>query len=276
MWPDCRRLGVAAITYSPLKDVDLSKFPKGEPKRLWKRLQPSQKASLGRVAYEMSPGDVIYVKQGPKIVGRGTVKGPYQFDQQTRLIDPRGIPWPHHVAVDWDNDFEPIRILLGAEPVTVLPLVGARLEKLLASVNDADAPLEKVVKSDLDSLRAEERIFEEGGKKAGHINRFERDARLRVAAIKSHGTTYKACGFDFGKVYGRRGAGFIEVHHLQPVSSLKKKTKVDPKKDMTVLCSNCHRMIHRRKDNVLSVEELKRTIRVPWLEGSNFTLQTDR
>jgi predicted HNH restriction endonuclease len=56
---------------------------------------------------------------------------------------------------------------------------------------------------------------------------------------------------------GKRGAGFIEVHHLRPVSRLERKTIIDPRKDMTVVCSNCHRMIHRRKDNVLSPKSLK-------------------
>jgi HNH endonuclease len=118
-------------------------------------------------------------------------------------------------------------------------------------------PLEKTVESDLDSLRVEEQ-FEEGGNRVRYTNYYERNAKLRIAAINYHGTTCRACGFDFGHVYGERGAGFIEVHHLRPVSNLKKKRKIDPKKDMTVLCSNCHRMIHRRKDNVLSVEDLKR------------------
>jgi hypothetical protein len=65
MWPDCLRLGVAAITYAPLAKVDLSKHLPGAPKELWDRLEPTQKASLRRVAYEMRAGDIIYVKQGP-------------------------------------------------------------------------------------------------------------------------------------------------------------------------------------------------------------------
>jgi hypothetical protein len=40
MWPQCLRLGVAAITYSPFTKIDLSKYDKGEPKHLWDRLEP--------------------------------------------------------------------------------------------------------------------------------------------------------------------------------------------------------------------------------------------
>ncbi|RMD59199.1 hypothetical protein D6833_11785 [Candidatus Parcubacteria bacterium] len=66
-----------------------------------------------------------------------------------------------------------------------------------------------------------------------------------------------ACGFDFESVYGERGKGYIEVHHVVPISRLDGETLVDPEKDVVVLCANCHRMVHRRKDNVLSLSELK-------------------
>ena len=79
--------------------------------------------------------------------------------------------------------------------------------------------------------------------------------------MKHHGVKCKVCSFDFEEVYGERGKAYIEVHHLRPVSTLDGKTKVDPKSDMTVLCSNCHRMVHRRKDHVLAPEELKRVLR---------------
>ena len=115
---------------------------------------------------------------------------------------------------------------------------------------------EEVVASDLDSLRAEEEYFE-GTKKQRFVNYYERDQKLRAAAVEHHGVACKVCGFDFGKVYGERGKGYIEVHHLRPVSTLEGKTKVDPGSDMTVLCSNCHRMVHRRKGHVLAPEELK-------------------
>ena len=78
--------------------------------------------------------------------------------------------------------------------------------------------------------------------------------RLSANLSKSNS---RICGFNFEEVYGERGKDYIEVHHLRPVSTLGKETKIDPKTDMTVLCSNCHRMIHRRKDNVLTPEELR-------------------
>ncbi len=42
------------------------------------------------------------------------------------------------------------------------------------------------------------------------------------------------------------GSDFIEGHHTVPISELKGevKTKV---KDVALVCSNCHRMLHRRR-----------------------------
>jgi hypothetical protein len=79
LWPDCQRLGVAAMEYRPLDDIDLSRYPEGEPRAAWKKLAPSQQTSLKRLVYDMAEGDVIYVKEGPIIVGKGVVTGPYHF-----------------------------------------------------------------------------------------------------------------------------------------------------------------------------------------------------
>ncbi|MGI6472555.1 MAG: HNH endonuclease [Candidatus Methanomethylophilaceae archaeon] len=65
------------------------------------------------------------------------------------------------------------------------------------------------------------------------------------------------CGFNFEESYGNPGKGFIEVHHNKPVSTFKGELLIDPVQDLTCLCSNCHRMIHRRRNSTLSVEELR-------------------
>ena len=76
--------------------------------------------------------------------------------------------------------------------------------------------------------------------------RIERNRKLTEKAKKIHKYTCKACGFNFEKRYGEIGRGFIEAHHLTPLSKLKgQKIPLDPQKDFSVLCSNCHRMIHR-------------------------------
>ncbi len=56
----------------------------------------------------------------------------------------------------------------------------------------------------------------------------------------------QVCGFDFEKIYGNIGKDFIEGHHTIAVSemSTEHKTKVE---DIAMLCSNCHKMIHKRR-----------------------------
>ena len=53
----------------------------------------------------------------------------------------------------------------------------------------------------------------------------------------------------------------IEAHHLVPISQLKgQKVRRDPIKDFAVLCSNCHRMIHRTAAPD-DLEAFKRTLK---------------
>jgi 5-methylcytosine-specific restriction enzyme A len=76
--------------------------------------------------------------------------------------------------------------------------------------------------------------------------RSERNPKLAKSAKEYHGTTCMTCGFNFEETYGEIGVGYIEAHHLTPFSELKgRPTQLDPKTDFTVLCPNCHRMLHK-------------------------------
>ena len=84
--------------------------------------------------------------------------------------------------------------------------------------------------------------------------------RKKAANLKKHGhLCCEACGFDFKKVYGDRGEGFIECHHTKPVSELLvgEKTKLA---DLVLLCANCHRMIHAARP-WWSLQELRVALR---------------
>ena len=74
--------------------------------------------------------------------------------------------------------------------------------------------------------------------------------------LEQNGRLYcEVCSFDFVKEYGSRGDGFIECHHTKFLSDYDEPTKTSIS-DLVLLCSNCHRMIHRKKP-WLSVDELK-------------------
>ena len=87
--------------------------------------------------------------------------------------------------------------------------------------------------------------------------RIERNSRLAARAKKAHGYICQACTFSFEERYGNLGKDYIEAHHLTPLYRLKgKKITLDPTTDFAVLCSNCHRMIHK-SEFVSEVKEFK-------------------
>lgn len=96
----------------------------------------------------------------------------------------------------------------------------------------------------------------EGGETAYYVTRYERDNKNRQKAISIHGTKCMACGFDFEEIYGPWGKNFIEVHHVKPLFSLEEEVQINPKTDLVCLCSNCHRMVHRKKNCVLGLQQI--------------------
>lgn len=101
----------------------------------------------------------------------------------------------------------------------------------------------------------------EGHSKQVFTTVYERDPALRREAIRIHGVTCAACGFNFEDFYGEYGAGFIHVHHMSPIAQAGGPVEVVPAADLVPLCPNCHAMIHRRKDKTLSVAELVEMVR---------------
>lgn len=104
----------------------------------------------------------------------------------------------------------------------------------------------------------EQMLFEEGERRLVVQSRIERNSASRAACLAVHGTACAVCGFEFGKVYGMIGEGFIHAHHLNPVSTGIR--EVDPVADMRPLCPNCHAMAHREEPPI-SIERLKEFIR---------------
>ena len=84
-----------------------------------------------------------------------------------------------------------------------------------------------------------------------HVGR-ERNSRLVRLKKESFQDTHQghlyceACDFDFARSYPKHGKGFIECHHIKPLSELKAAQKTTPE-DLALLCANCHRMIHYRR-----------------------------
>jgi 5-methylcytosine-specific restriction protein A len=80
-----------------------------------------------------------------------------------------------------------------------------------------------------------------------HISR-ERNRSLvekkKNQALRTYGhLACEGCHFDYLKVYGERGKGFMEAHHLKPLHTLLPGT-MTRLEDLALLCANCHRMVH--------------------------------
>jgi 5-methylcytosine-specific restriction enzyme A len=110
----------------------------------------------------------------------------------------------------------------------------------------------------------EESRFPEGGKKYGIHRSLERDSSIAKKAKETRLNLVNelrcdVCNFSFSDTYGILGNGFIEAHHTIPVSELKgvRKTTI---KEIALVCSNCHRMLHKGERS-LSVEKLRELIR---------------
>jgi 5-methylcytosine-specific restriction protein A len=69
----------------------------------------------------------------------------------------------------------------------------------------------------------------------------------------------EVCGLDFSDRYGELGDGFIECHHTLPLGEDSDRTT--RLSDLAVVCSNCHRMIHRSQ-RALAIQELRERLRV--------------
>ncbi len=81
-------------------------------------------------------------------------------------------------------------------------------------------------------------------------------SKAKEEFLKTNTKLYcQICRFDFVDTYGEIGHGFIEAHHTVPVSEMKPDHET-LLKDIALVCSNCHKMLHRSRP-WLSMDQLK-------------------
>jgi hypothetical protein len=117
--------------------------------------------------------------------------------------------------------------------------------------DSADAALTPEPEGIPSAIDPEEETFPEGALIFRYHALRERNASLAARARErtkrdTGRIACQICGFDFEETYGPIGVGFIEVHHAVPLSDdvVRRETKLN---EVVLLCSNCHRMIHRRR-----------------------------
>jgi hypothetical protein len=110
------------------------------------------------------------------------------------------------------------------------------------------------VKNTLDKLRLCERPLPvkglmadasaiEGLATEAKIIRYVRSRSLREDAMRRADGICAVCRHDFKKVLGGRGVCVLHVHHLKQLS-VRDKPKWTRRRDLVVVCANCHSMLH--------------------------------
>jgi len=108
-------------------------------------------------------------------------------------------------------------------------------------------------------------IIQEGKKIIVEKELYTRSKQLRDYSLeyyKNHGgLNCSCCNFNFSNFYGMEvGDGFIELHHKKPIFQYQdddlNQTIKDAVSNITPLCSNCHRMIHRNRKQPLQINFL--------------------
>jgi len=109
-----------------------------------------------------------------------------------------------------------------------------------------------------EDLGRTDEVFLEGARSKTQGETIERSAAARQACLKIYGLNCAVCEFNFEKLYGPHGYGFIHVHHLNPISATSGEYIVNPEKDLRPVCPNCHAMLHRGQGREpLSISQLQ-------------------
>lgn len=192
---------------------------------------------------------------------------------------------PKRTKLQKENGLKYYRIMASANDATLLPsnertlLIPRAVKGGIGQSNVwyAHSPESKkhvtrviklIEKGFLDELPDLDRYLacKEGNPRLVSHLKMERNPRLvkekKKQVLKETGKLRcEVCNFDFKETYGVIGEGFCEVHHLKQLSKANGEIKTELK-DLAVVCSNCHRIIHKQNP-VMKIEQLRRAIIKP-------------
>ncbi len=104
-----------------------------------------------------------------------------------------------------------------------------------------------------------EDLSPEGRRRLVQHYKIERNtALIRKKKKTAKSLSCEVCEFNFKEKYHDLGEGFCEVHHRVPLSEIQGEVNTTLA-DLAIVCSNCHRMLHKTKP-ALTVEELKQKL----------------
>jgi EVE domain/HNH endonuclease len=244
---------------------------KGSPRRNdWDSMLAPDKTGLwltGRLARRLTKGDrVFFWESSPKlrIISIGTIENPsegknrrgqslYRVRYLTRRLG----------SMPAISDLRKVSLLNKASflkqgPATcIFPITNEQAGILFQLLAKRNSHL-KSIWPDLNTDTTDSTSFDlpdldlfatEGRSKLVLHLRRERSKTLveekKMHSLESTGALRcECCKFDFGEFYGELGSRFCEVHHRKPLSSTLRPTRTRLA-DLSIICSNCHRVIHR-------------------------------
>ena len=219
--------------------------------------QISRWAEIIKDFFDIKPSHkVIVYHKDFHINAMADVSGEYEFNEK--------IEYPHTKAVEWIKIFDP--------PYNIKPLENELQTKL--SLNRTVIEITKtdwdtiyakgvggMITDEVSPIEAEAKLLPEGAKTTISVNKYERNPQARKKCIENYGTKCQICDFSFKEKYGSIGEDFIEVHHKKPISEIGNSYEVNPVDDLIPVCSDCHSMLHRKRDQTIDVEKLKELIK---------------
>jgi hypothetical protein len=204
--------------------------------------------------HDIKKGHIVVARRGlSEVAGIGTVRKPAYYDTKKSRAMPSDYKFENFLDVDWYD--EPRDLKFGRQVFsqpTVQPISSARYESLFAL---------SMSKSIADE---EETDFPEGKESYRYHRYRERNQEvIRLAKARRIRTDpflrCEVCEFSFQERYGRIGIDYIEAHHCIPLSDSKAAVKTRAS-DFALVCSNCHRMLHRRRP-WLDIKDIRSLVR---------------
>lgn len=191
----------------------------------------------------------------PRSLGQGSLRGDWRYQFKTKMHDAHLIPAAERYLAVPMRTKRTDKGYIGQRNWHFPEQHHSQYSRFLESfaeikLGQIDAGTRKVV---------DRRAFEEGQRSIAEINMVVRNPALVAAAKARYGFRCQVCDFNFEERYGNLGKGFIEVHHLLPISA-RKGQRTSTIDDVGVVCANCHRMLHHGS-KLLSISELQALLR---------------
>ena len=130
----------------------------------------------------------------------------------------------------------------------------------LYSGNNVIKSSNKKIEMDEDEISVDVPLTE-GNMIVVKVNKYERNSKARKECLEHYGYRCSVCGFSFEEYYGPIGKEIIEVHHKKEIHESNGSYVIDPVRDLIPICSNCHTIIHSRKNYKFTIEDLKKIIK---------------